>query len=108
MVLFPSEEEGRGLPLLESSAAGVPIVTSEYTPEEVFFEVVGKDLSPDKRIEYTIFPEKNSEKSILQEITNLIFHREYYSDRIEHNIEAVYKRFGIDSMVELFRKAFGK
>lgn len=108
IVLFPSEEEGRGLPLLESSAAGIPIVTSQYTPEEVFFEVVGRDLSADKRIIYTLFPKNTPEKSTLQEVTDLIFRRDYYSDRINHNIEAVYKRFGIDSMVEFFQKVLDK
>ncbi len=103
IVLFPSEEEGRGLPLLESSAAGIPIITSQYSPKDVFFEVVGKDLSDSEKIKYTVFPEKTPEKSVLQEITNLVFKPEFYSQRKEHNIEAVYKRYGMDSMVEFFR-----
>ena len=108
IVLFPSEEEGRGLPLLESSAAGIPIITSQYSPKDVFFEVIGKDLSDSKKIKYTVFPEKAPGKSVLQEITNLVFKPDYYSQRKEHNIEAVYKRYGMDAMVEFFRKLLGK
>ncbi len=108
IVLFPSEEEGRGLPLLESSAAGIPIITSQYSPKDVFFEVIGKDLSDSKKIKYTVFPEKTPGKSVLQEITNLVFNPDYYFQRKEHNIEAVYKRYGMDSMVEFFRRLLGK
>jgi len=104
IVLFPSEEEGRGLPLLESSAAGVPIVTSQYSPKDVFYEVIGKDLSDSKKIKYTVFPENIPKQSVLMEITDLVFNPDCYSERKEHNIEAVYKRYGMDAMVEFFRQ----
>jgi len=103
IVLFPSEEEGRGLPLLESSAAGIPIVTTRYEPEKVFVDVVGENLEEALMIKYTEFPEEAPDEAVLREISDLIFHREKYSDRFEHNIKAVYKRYGMESMVELFK-----
>ena len=46
LVVFPSLTEGRGLPIVEASAAGVPIICSRYEPDAVFAEVVGEHLSP--------------------------------------------------------------
>ena len=48
LVVFPSQTEGRGLPIVEASAAGVPIVCSRYEPDAVFAEVVGEHLEPDR------------------------------------------------------------
>ena len=49
MVLFPSETEGRGLPIIESSAAGIPISCSRYQPEETFKGVVGEGLPEEQK-----------------------------------------------------------
>lgn len=57
LVLLPSETEGRGLPIVESNAVGVPIVCSRYAPTEVFDDVVGAHLSPDQRLVVLPFPE---------------------------------------------------
>ena len=56
-VLFPSETEGRGLPIIESAAIGVPIISSRYSPEEVFDSVIGEHLPEEQRIKYIHFPE---------------------------------------------------
>ena len=43
-VVFPSETEGRGLPIIEAAATGIPIICSHYLPREVFSDVVGEKL----------------------------------------------------------------
>ena len=56
-VVFPSETEGRGLPIIEASASGVPIICSQYHPREVFGDVIGEKLPKELQIHYTLFPE---------------------------------------------------
>ncbi len=103
IILFPSETEGRGLPIIESGASGIPIVCSRYYPGEVFDGVVGKGLPDDEQVKYILFPEGDdfSEK-LLTEISNIIIKpekREFYA---KHNRVAVRKRYGIDMLVKKF------
>jgi glycosyltransferase involved in cell wall biosynthesis len=101
-VVFPSKTEGRGLPIVESSAARVPVICSRYCPEEVFAEVVGEHLDPDRRIRYTLFPEDGFTPKILGEITDIILFPARIEERIEHNYRAVEARYGMQAMTTSF------
>ncbi len=103
VILFPSETEGRGLPIIESSACGVPIVCSRYYPEEVFKEVVGEDLSEELQIRYTLFPEGDYSGEFLDEVCDLMFSDDERAERITHNKEAVRKRYGSGVLVQTFQ-----
>lgn len=92
-VLFPSETEGRGLPIIEASACGKPMICSRYAPEEVFAEVVGEHLPKAQQIQYTEFPEGEFSEAFLAEAADLILHPENYRERFEHNREAVRLRY---------------
>jgi len=105
VILFPSETEGRGLPIIESSACGVPIVCSRYYPEDVFKEVVGEDLAPELQIQYTLFPEGDFSDSFLDEVCELMFSDKKSLSRIEHNKNAVAKRYGSGVLVGTFKEA---
>ena len=102
IVLFPSETEGRGLPLPESGAAGVPIVSSRYTPEAVFAEVVGEGLPEEQQLKYTLFPEDEFGPDTLDEITSLLFSPALHNERKAHNRRAVAARYGIAAMKNAF------
>jgi glycosyltransferase involved in cell wall biosynthesis len=102
IVLFPSETEGRGLPILEASAAGIPIICSRYKPEEIFIGVVGEDLPEEQRIWYTPFPEGDFSESFLDEVSELVFFPENNRDRIEHNKRATRLRYSDKIMRETF------
>ncbi len=104
IVLFPSETEGRGLPILESSAAGIPIICSHYEPEEIFNDVVGKGLPEEQQILYTRFPEEDFSESFLDEVSELLFFPENNIHRIEHNKNATRMRYGSKNMNETFSK----
>jgi len=106
LVLFPSETEGRGLPIIESSASGIPIVCRRYYPEEVFDEVVGKDLPKDEQIWYLRFPTGEFKKSFLDRVTELLLHPEYFEDWREHNREAVRNRYSTKMIVRKFKDFF--
>jgi len=105
VILFPSETEGRGLPIIESSACGVPIVCSRYYPEDVFKEVVGEDLPPELQIQYTLFPEGDYSDEFLDEVCELMFSDRKALERIEHNKNAVAKRYGSGVLVGTFKDA---
>ena len=104
VVLFPSKTEGRGLPIIESSAAGIPIICSRYRPEEIFDDVVGKDLPEDQQIHYVPFPEKDFTESFLREITGLLSDPKKREQYKKHNTRAVYQRYSTEVMHENFYK----
>ncbi|OVE79302.1 hypothetical protein BVY01_02870 [bacterium I07] len=91
-VVFPSETEGRGLPIIEASASGIPIICSYYRPREVFRDVIGDKLPENLRIRYTLFPEGKFQKVFLEEVANLLIHLNGTQDII-HNKAAVSERF---------------
>jgi glycosyltransferase involved in cell wall biosynthesis len=93
VVVFPSEAEGRGLPIIESSASGIPILCSRYRHREVFSEVVGESLPEAKQIRYTLFPEGHFSKDFLSKVATLFIHPGDHQERITHNREAVRARY---------------
>jgi glycosyltransferase involved in cell wall biosynthesis len=102
VILFPSETEGRGLPIIEASAGGIPIVCSRYYPEEVFDEVVGADLPDKQQIEFLEFPDEGYSKLFLAAVTELILHPEHFEQRMQHNRRAVSLRYGSEMLHHKF------
>ncbi|MCK4641419.1 MAG: glycosyltransferase, partial [Candidatus Marinimicrobia bacterium] len=103
-IVFPSQTEGRGLPIIESSAAGVPIICSRYQPEQIFADVVGESLTEDQQIQYILFPEEDFSESFLNELTDILLYPEKGVERKEHNIKATRQRYGPEVMKETLRK----
>lgn len=101
-ILFPSETEGRGLPISEASASEVPIVCSRYFPEEVFADAVGEGLSKEKQIQYTLFPEESFPESFLMDVMELSIYPEKIKERIAHNRNAARLRYGKEIMGKIF------
>ncbi len=104
VILFPSETEGRGLPIVESSASSIPIICSRYYPESVFKEVVGEDLVDEKKIKYMLFPEREDgySDSFKEEVTGLLLNQDKYSDWKEHNRNAVTLRYSRETIKSKF------
>ncbi|MBN2642772.1 MAG: glycosyltransferase [Victivallales bacterium] len=102
VILFPSETEGRGLPIIESSAGGIPIICSQYYPEAVFEEVVGSDLPDEEQIKYILFPEDGFSESFLKTVRQLLLERDKFQSLIEHNRKAVHLRYS----TEMIRRKF--
>lgn len=108
MILLPSSTEGRGLPILESAAAGVPLVCSRYQPREAFENVIGENLAPELQIKYSAFPEGEFNTVLLQEVTDIVFMPEYLSAQDRHNRCAVAARFGMRNVTQTFEKALAE
>ncbi len=106
VILFPSETEGRGLPIVESSACGIPIICSKFQPYEVFEEVMGENLSESERIWYLIFPEPGAklEPDYLNEVADLLIDTEKRVGWIKHNREAVRHRFSSEKIAQKFER----
>jgi glycosyltransferase involved in cell wall biosynthesis len=107
VLVFPSETEGRGLPIIEASASGIPIICSRYQPNEVFDDVVGAGLAEELRIRYTLFPEENFKHEFLNEVANLLLHPETRYKRIKHNREAVEARYSRKSFRKHLKRLLG-
>lgn len=102
LVLFPSLTEGRGLPIVEASAAGVPIVCSRYEPDAVFAEVVGEHLDPIDRVEYELFPAAAPSSDLLDRVTRLLLDAATRAERAAHNRAAVEHRYSLVALQESF------
>ena len=102
LVLLPSSTEGRGLPILEAAAAGVPLICSRYHPREVFQAVIGRNLKKRKRIQYLVFPEKRFGTELLQEITDRVFLPSVSSSMRLHNRRAVAARYSMRELTHSF------
>ena len=92
-ILFPSEAEGRGLPIIESAAIGIPIISSRYSPKEVFDRVIGEHLPEEQRILYIEFPEKDFSKEFLDQVAALLLRPEISRQWQLHNRNAVRTRY---------------
>lgn len=102
MVLFPSETEGRGLPIPESAAAGIPIVCSRYDPVLVFNELVGVDRPESERLQYLEFPESEFDDELLKEIKAMLWDPTSFVDRTRHNRDVVQARFSMRDLQQSF------
>ena len=104
LVVFPSMQEGRGLPIPEAAAAGIPLVCSEYEPRAVFEEVVGMGRPSEQVILYEEFPDGAFPEDLLASLTSALLDPESQSERKAHNRKAVLARYSLDSLTDTFRQ----
>ena len=107
-VVFPSETEGRGLPIIEASASGIPIICSQYRPREVFGDVIGERLPEELQIRYYRFPEVTLHKAFLSDVADLLIHPGARQNIIAHNREAVRARFSHATFKDKFERLLGR
>ena len=108
LVVFPSQTEGRGLPIAEASAAGVPIVCSHYEPPEVFSEVVGLHLDDAHQIQYDEFSHAEFSDALLDRLTAVLLDPASQTGRIDHNRAAVQRRFSLDVLEASFSEVLDR
>lgn len=100
LVLLPSKTEGRGLPIIESSAVSVPILVSRYHPEKVFSEVIGEHLDATKRINIFEFPTGEFDHELLDRLFQYCTNPAYYYEELLHNREVIKKRYTRTALVK--------
>jgi glycosyltransferase involved in cell wall biosynthesis len=101
-VVFPSETEGRGLPIIEASAIGIPIICSRYHPIKVFRGVVGRGLPDELQIQYTRFPEGIFPQRFLEKVSTLLLSSREDIPSVAHNRDAVQTRYSSKALKKKF------
>ena len=82
LVLLPSETEGRGLPIIESTACGTPIFCSRYFPENVYSNVIGEHLPEEERLEVIEYDGKKITTNHVKNIFERVFFPHRFSEEI--------------------------
>ncbi|MBN4051235.1 phosphodiester glycosidase family protein [bacterium AH-315-M05] len=98
LIMLPSETEGRGLPIIEATACGIPIFCRRYYPENVYSEVIGEHLEESDRLKVLEFDGIHITDKLIEKIINRVFFPQNYIDEVEHNKRAVQKRYSLDAL----------
>ena len=98
LIMLPSETEGRGLPLIEATACGIPIFCRRYYPENVYSEVIGEHLGEEHRLKVLEFDGKNISDKLIDKIISRVFFPQNFIDEVEHNKRVVENRYSINSL----------
>jgi glycosyltransferase involved in cell wall biosynthesis len=98
LVVLPSESEGRGLPIIESAACGVPILTRRYEPEETFAAVIGEDLASEDRLDVMMFVGWRLEPDTIAAVRECLLAPERFTDVNRHNRSVVQRRFSLQGL----------
>lgn len=108
LILLPSKTEGRGLPIIEATACGTPILCRRYEPMDVYREVIGEHLEEQDRLRVIGFDGKDIKTRHVGEIIDRIFFPNKYVDEVLHNRKAVLKRYSLDSLEENLENICGR
>lgn len=98
LILLPSKTEGRGLPILEAAAAGVPIFCRRYQPENVYAEVIGEHLPEKERLKVIEFTGRRIYDTHVNEVIEKVFFPHIHHRSVSHNKKVIGKRYSIDSL----------
>ncbi len=104
LVLLPSKTEGRGLPIIEATACGVPIFCSRYYPEHVYSEVIGEHLTEIDRLKVIEFDGVHILKKHLKAIIERVFFPHLFVAEAEHNQTVVDKRYSLKALEQDIRQ----
>jgi glycosyltransferase involved in cell wall biosynthesis len=98
LVVLPSETEGRGLPIIEAVACGVPVFSRRYDPDEVFAAVIGEHLALEERLDVYMFKGWKIEPETLTRVRDSLLAPERFIERNRHNCKVVQNRFGMQEL----------
>lgn len=104
LVLLPSSTEGRGLPILEAAAAGVPMFCRKFAPEEIYARVIGKHLSRENHIKNLDFTDPQLNLELIEGVKHKIFSPKGYERDSIHNKKAVEIRYSSFALKQEFEK----
>jgi hypothetical protein len=100
LVLLPSQTEGRGLPIIESTACGTPIFCSRYFPEDVYSNVIGEYLPEEDRLKVIEYDGEKIKTEHVKSIFERVFFPDRFVEEITHNKKAVQKRYSLKALNE--------
>ena len=98
LVCLPSETEGRGLPIVEAAACGVPCLVRRYEPEAVYAHVIGEHLAAEDRLQVIEFRGQRIGSRAVAQVRSVLLHPEEHSARVRHNRRVVEKRYSTTAL----------
>lgn len=105
MVMLPSQTEGRGLPIIESSAVKVPIMCHRYDPEYVYADVIGEGLEEERRLRVLEFKGDTFPDEMISSAAELFMDPEVNSEFVSHNRGVLKKRYSMSVLVNSIDKS---
>ena len=105
LVVLPSETEGRGLPIIESAACGVSIMTRRYDPEDAFAEVIGEHLARDERLEVISFRDRIT-PALITSVKEHLLQQLRFREANVHNRQVVEDRWSMEALARDFESCF--
>ncbi len=96
LVVLPSETEGRGLPIIEAAACGVPIFARHYEPAEVFSSVIGLNHAQEDRLDVIVFSGSRMKDSTIEKVRDRLLFPDLLEERGRHNRQVVERRFSMN------------
>jgi len=93
LVFLLSQTEGRGLPIIESAAAGVPLVVNPFSPYQVYKEVTSG---------LKVFAWKDNNQNLVRELVPFIISKEKRKQLLKANRKIVNARFTFKALKEQF------
>jgi hypothetical protein len=104
LVVLPSETEGRGLPIIEAAAAGVPMFCRRFAPEAVYAKVIGEHLPRKDCLKNLEFTDPELTPEIIEAVKQKILAPTGYERDSIHNKEVVEKRYSTSALKNEFKK----
>ncbi|MCP5041140.1 MAG: glycosyltransferase [bacterium] len=108
LVCLPSETEGRGLPIIEAAACGVPALVRRYQPEEVYAHVIGEHLAADSRLEVIEFRGQRIGREAIERTRDLLLRPHDYLEVSHHNRRVVEERYSTSALHEDLEEAIDR
>jgi glycosyltransferase involved in cell wall biosynthesis len=108
LVCLPSETEGRGLPIIEAAACGVPALVRRYQPEEVYAHVIGEHLAADSRLQVIEFSGQRVGREAIERTRDILLHPHQFLDVSRHNRKVVEGRYSTRAIHEDLAEAIDR
>jgi len=93
LVFLLSQTEGRGLPIIESAAAGVPLVVNPFDPYQTYKEVTSG---------LKVFAWQDNDQNLVRELVPFIISKEKRKRLLKANRKIVNARFTFKALKEQF------
>ena len=93
LVFLLSQTEGRGLPIIESAAAGVPLVVNPFSPYQTYKEVTSG---------LKVFAWQDNDQNLVRELVPFIISKEKRNQLLKVNRKTVNARFTFKALKEQF------
>ncbi len=103
LILLPSQTEGRGLPILEAAASGIPIFCRQYEPRAVYEEVIGNHLDEKSRLRVLEFTGNKLSKNLISKIIEQVFYPQNSVDDVTHNLNVIKNRYSFEALEDNMR-----